>query len=135
LVTAAHQQITRAWWDTRRQGFDLYVSQLVLDEAGAGEEDGAARRLEMLATLPLLDLREEGAELGQALLAEVPLPDSAAADALHIAIAVINGMDYLVTWNCTHIANAALRSRIAAVCRSRGFEGPIICTPEELMQG
>jgi hypothetical protein len=69
------------------------------------------------------------------LIAQIPLPASAAADALHIAIAVVNGMDYLLTWNCTHIANAALRSRIEAVCRSKGFEVPIICTPEELLEG
>ncbi len=133
LVTAAHQQITREWWEARRQEFDLFISQMVLDEAEAGDEDAAARRLDMLAPLPLLDFPEEGADLAQAL--RVDLPESAAADALHIAIAVINGMDYLLTWNCTHIANAALRSRIAAVCRRRGFEAPIICTPEELMEG
>jgi hypothetical protein len=135
LVTAAHQQITREWWEERRQEFDLFISQMVLDEARAGNEDAAARRLDMLTPLPLLDFREEGADLAEALRAEIPLPESAAADALHIAIAVINGMDYLLTWNCTHIANAALRSRIAAVCRRRGFEVPIICTPEELMEG
>jgi hypothetical protein len=135
LVTAAHQQITREWWDTRRHAFDLFVSQIVLDEAGAGDAEAAARRLAVLTPLPLLNPREEEAELAQALIAQIPLPASAAADALHIAIAVVNGMDYLLTWNCTHIANAALRSRIEAVCRSKGFEVPIICTPEELLEG
>ncbi len=134
LVTAAHQQITREWWETRRQDFDLFISQMVIDEASAGDREAAARRLEIVAALPLLDPREEGAELTQALIADVPLPESAAADALHIAIAVVNGMDFLLTWNCTHIANAALRSRIEAVCRSQGFEAPIICTPEELLE-
>ena len=135
LVTAAHQQITRDWWETRRHGFELFISQIVLDEVRAGDEDAAARRLDILFPLPLLDFREEGADLADALREEIPLPESAAADALHIALAVINGMDYLLTWNCTHIANAALRARIIAVCRRRGFEVPIICTPEELMEG
>lgn len=135
LVTAAHQQITHQWWDTRRAAFDLFVSQMVLDEAGSGDPDAAARRLAVLTPLPLLNPHEEEAELAQALIEQVPLPASAAADALHIAIAVVNGMDYLLTWNCTHIANAALRSRIEAVCRSKGFEVPIICTPEELLEG
>ena len=85
--------------------------------------------------LSLLNPREEEAELVQALIAQIPLPASAAADALRIAIAVVNGMDFLLTWNCTHIAHAALRSRIEAVCRSQGFEVPIICTPEELLEG
>ena len=134
LVMAAHQQITREWWDTRRHDFDLFVAQMVLDEASAGDPEAAARRLEVLTPLPLLEPHEEEAELAQALLEHVPLPASAAADALHIAIAVVNGMDYLLTWNCTHIANAALRSRIEAVCRSHGFEVPIICTPEELLE-
>jgi hypothetical protein len=134
LVTAAHQQITREWWDTRRHDFDLFVSQMVLDEASAGDPEAATRRLEVLTPLPLLDPRTEGADLAQTLLERVPLLASAAADALHIAIAVVNGMDYLLTWNCTHIANAALRSQIEAVCRSKGFEVPIICTPDELLE-
>jgi hypothetical protein len=134
LVTAAHQQITREWWDTRRHDFDLFVSQMVIDEASAGDPEAAVRRLEVLAPLPLLDPRAEGANLAQALIEQVPLPVSAAADALHIAIAVVNGMDYLLTWNCTHIANAALRSQIETVCRSTGFEVPIICTPNELLE-
>jgi hypothetical protein len=134
LVTAAHQQITREWWDTRRHAFDLFVSQMVIDEASAGDPDAAARRLEVLAPLSLLDPRAEGADLAQALIEQVPLPIGAAADALHIAIAVVNGMDYLLTWNCTHIANAVLRSQIETVCRSKGFEIPIICTPDELLE-
>ena len=134
VVTAAHQQITRGWWDTRRHAFDLFVSQMVLDEARAGNPEAAARRLAVLTPLLLLNPHEEEAELAQTLIEHVPLPTSAAADALHIAIAVVNGMDYLLTWNCTHIANAALRSKIEAVCRRQGFEAPIICTPEELLE-
>lgn len=106
----------------------------MLDEAGAGDQEAATRRLEVLKPLLLIESREEEAELAQALLNYVPLPARAAADALHIAIAVVNGMDYLLTWNCTHIANAELRSSIEAVCHSKGFKMPIICTPEELLE-
>ena len=134
LVTAAHQQITREWWDTRRHDFDLFVSQMVIDEASAGDPEATTRRLDVLASLPLLDPQAEGTALAQTLIDHIPLPARAAADALHIAIAVVNGMDYLLTWNCTHIANAALRGRIEAACRSRGFRVPIICTPEELLE-
>jgi hypothetical protein len=134
LVTAAHQQITREWWDTRRHDFDLFVSQMVIDEASAGDPEAATRRLDVLTSLPLLDPQAEGTALAQMLIDHIPLPARAAADALHIAIAVVNGMDYLLTWNCTHIANAALRGRIEAACRSRGFRVPIICTPEELLE-
>ena len=135
LVMAAHQQITREWWDTQRDAFDLFVSQMVLDEVSSGDPEAAARRLGLLKPLPLLNPHDEEAELAQALLKQAALPARAAADALHIAIAVVNGMDYLLTWNCTHIANAALRNRIETVCRSKGFEVPIICTPEELLEG
>ena len=134
LVTAAHQQITHEWWDTRRHDFDLFVSQMVIDEASAGGPEAATRRLEVMASLPLLDPQTEGIALAQMLSNHLSLPPRAAADALHIAIAVVNGMDYLLTWNCTHIANAALRGRIEVACRSRGFSVPIICTPEELLE-
>jgi hypothetical protein len=77
----------------------------------------------------------EAEALAATLLREVPLPARAAADALHIAVAAVNGVSYLVSWNCTHIANAALRPRIEAVCRQSGYEPPVICTPRELLGG
>jgi predicted nucleic acid-binding protein len=134
LVTAAHQQITREWWQARRDEFEIFVSQIVIQEAGGGDQDAAARRLEFLKELSLLELTEEVTALAQELIQQVPLPERAALDALHIALAVVHGMDYLLTWNCTHIANAALRGKIEAVCRSRGYEPPVICTPEELLE-
>jgi hypothetical protein len=134
LVTAAHQQITRHWWEIRRHDFDLFISQNVLDEATSGDADAAKRRLEILANLPLLDINDEVGEFAQALLELVPLPPKAAADALHIAVAVVNVMDYLLTWNCSHLANAALRTKIEDACRKKGYVPVIICTPEELLE-
>ena len=110
----------------------MFVSQLVIRECQAGDNQAAAARLEVLAGLPLLEQGEEAESLARELLNRVPLPDRATADALHIATAAAHGMDYLLTWNCTHIANAALRRRIEAICRDAGFEPPAICTPEEL---
>jgi len=107
---------------------------MVIDEASAGDPEAATRRLEVIASLPLLDPQIEGIALAQMLSNHISLPPRAAADALHIAIAVVNGMDYLLTWNCTHIANAALRSQIETVCRRTGFAVPIICTPDELLE-
>jgi hypothetical protein len=131
LVRAAHQQITREWW-ARREGFELYASRLVVQECQGGDSQAAADRLAALAGIPLLEQETAVAELAEALLRDVPLPAKAAADALHIATAAAHGMHYLLTWNCTHIANVALRPRIEAVCRAAGFEPPLICTPEEL---
>src|SRR2546421_7333451 len=131
LVRAAHQQITREWW-ARRDTFALYSSRLVVQECQAGDPQAAADRLAALAGIPLLEQTAEAGELAEALLRDVPLPAKAAADALHIATAAVHGMQYLLTWNCTHIANVSLRPRIEAVCRAAGFEPPLICTPEEL---
>ena len=72
--------------------------------------------------------------LGRDLLREAALPSKAAADALHIAVATVHGMNCLLTWNCAHIANATMRPRIEAICRNSGFEPPVICTPLELME-
>jgi hypothetical protein len=134
LVMAGHQQTTREWWDKRRQDFELFVSTFVIDEAGIGDPDAARRRLELLVDLPLLDATENVYALAEKLMRRVPLPAKAATDSLHIAIAAVSGMEYLVTWNCTHIANAVLRPAIEAVCRDSGYEPPVICTPEELLK-
>jgi hypothetical protein len=135
LIVAAHQQLTRDWWENRREEFDLFIAQVVLDESAAGDADAAARRMEALKDLPLLEQSDSASDLARQLVDQVPLPEKAAVDALHIALAAVHGMDYLLTWNCTHIANAVLRSRIEAICRDRGYEPPVICTPEELLGG
>ena len=133
LIRAGHQQLTREWWERRRAGFDVYISQFVLDEAGTGDPEAARGRLAALQGLPLLDLTDEVVELAEALRASLALPAGAVTDALHIATAAVHGMHFLLTWNCAHIANAEMFAAIEAVCRERGFACPVICTPEELM--
>lgn len=133
LVKAAHQTITREWWRGRTR-FDLYVSQVVLREASAGDPEAARLRMESISALPVLSASPEAGRLAQQLVAQGSLPPKAAVDALHIAIAVVNGIDYVLTWNCTHIANAAMRLKIEAICRQCGYEPVILCTPEELME-
>ena len=133
LIRAGHQQITREWWQTRRDNFDIYISQFVLDEAGAGDTEAARERLAALQDFPLLDITDEVGGLAAALIASLALPAKAATDAAHIALAAVHGMHFLLTWNCTHIANAEMAVAIDGVCRERGFSCPVICTPEELM--
>jgi hypothetical protein len=132
LIIAAHQQLTQEWWDQRRESFELYVSQLVIQESGAGDAIMAQKRLEVLDTILMLDLRPEAVTLARALIEKGPIPEKAAVDALHIALATVHGMDYLLTWNCKHIANAEMQTAVAAICRAAGYEPPVICTPEEL---
>jgi len=133
LITAAHQQITYEWWENRRSDFDLFVSQLVVREASAGDEQMARKRLEIIEQIPLLGLNPEALDLAYALVQDGPLPQKASEDALHIAVATVHGMEYLLTWNCKHIANAQMRNSVVAICRGCGYEPPVFCTPEELL--
>jgi predicted nucleic acid-binding protein len=134
LVMAANQEATRKWWDESRVTFDLFVSELVIGEMSVGDPDAVKRRLDAVENIPELALTNKAEELAAKLLEGAALPQKAKADALHIAIATVHGMDYLLTWNCTHIANAIMRPRIESICRSAGYEPPVICTPPELVE-
>jgi predicted nucleic acid-binding protein len=133
LVIAGHQQITRDWWENRLGDFQVYISQLVLDEVGAGDPAAARERLRVLKSLPLLDITPEVMELTTGILASGIIPRKAATDAAHIAIAAVHSIDFLLTWNCAHIANAAMVKALASICRQHAWECPVICTPEELL--
>ena len=133
IRATANQNTTIEWWETRRQQFDLYISEFVIAEASRGNSEAAARRMNAISGIPELEVVLEVKLLGGRLVAEGALPQRAEMDAYHIAIASIHGIDYLLTWNCTHIANAVMRPRIEGICRKYDFEPPIICTPQELM--
>ena len=131
LVVAAHQQLTQEWWAVRDR-FELFVSEAVLEEAAAGQPQAAAERLAALAWIAVLGVNSAVSDLSQLLLKSSAIPMKAAIDAVHVAVAAANGMDFLLTWNCKHIANAATRGKIEQTCRLAGFTPPVICTPEEL---
>jgi len=133
LVVAGNQETTKEWWD-RRNDFELYISEFVLQEASNGDSQAARDRLKSLDGIPEIEITEEVAAIAERLLLGASLPNKARVDALHIATATIGGMDYLLTWNCAHIANPAFRFKIEAVIRSFGYEPPIICTPQELLE-
>lgn len=134
VVIAGHQQVTHEWWETRRSSYELCVSQLVLDEAGAGDAQAAQDRLLVLQPMLVLETKTETLKLAKELLRAGALPAKATNDALHIAIAATQAVPYLLTWNCRHLANAAMRPVIESVCTANGFKAPIICTPEELLE-
>lgn len=133
LIVAANQQLTQEWWRERRADFDLYVSQLVLEEIRGGDSVAATERLRVIAELPRLLVNEAAINLAERFMQSGPLPRNANVDALHIAIATTNGLDYLLTWNCNHLANAVLRKQVERLCRAAGYEPPTICTPQELL--
>ncbi len=136
LIVAAHQKITYEWWDNRRVEFDLYTSELVLEEAGRGDPQAASKRLQVLQDIPLLESKIEALKLAKTFLYQQHiLPEKAREDALHIAIAITGGMDYLLTWNCKHIANAENQQVITNLSHQAGYNMPILCTPELLMGG
>ena len=132
LVTAGRQELTREWWEQERPNYDLFVSVFVTKEAGRGDPEAARLRLTALSGIREVKLPPEARALAEELVEPGPIPAKAALDAYHVAAAVAGGADYLLTWNFKHLANAALRKRIEAACRSRGYEPPVICTPEEL---
>ncbi|PSB62910.1 DNA-binding protein [filamentous cyanobacterium CCP1] len=133
LVVAANIEITREWWDTRRSDFQLYTSQAVVKETSQGDAQIATQRLEIIRDLELLELNQSVLDLAEQFLERSSLPAKADVDAVHIATATIHGMDYLLTWNCKHIANAQIQKKLAEISFDSGYELPILCTPYELL--
>ncbi len=131
IVTAGQQIITRQWW-SGHAAYDLCTSQLTIDEASKGDLTAAAERLAVLSTLPVLAMDETARQLGDELVRRLAVPAKALDDAYHVAIAAVNGVDYLLTWNCKHIANLQMRTLIEQVCLSAGFKPAAIGTPQEL---
>ena len=129
---ASRQHKTRRWWATAKADYRLFISQLLLDGCGAGDRTAAQERIDEIKELPRLDITDDVRDLANALMTNAAIPSSEPRDALHVAIAAVHRVQYLVTWNFKHIANATLRTKINAVIRDNGYEPPIICTPEEL---
>jgi len=133
LILAGNIEMTRDWWELRRSAFTLYISQVVLDEATRGDGEIAAQRLEAVRGFPLLEVTEAVQNLAIQFMTRSNLPPKASDDAIHIALATVNSLDYLLTWNCKHIANAQVQKKLLKICSDVGYTLPIICTPYELM--
>jgi predicted nucleic acid-binding protein len=133
LVVAAHQEITRRWWETRMGDFRIVISDFVVREASAGDPAAAKERLDLLKPFSLLDVTSGVEGLASDFLRRRIVPRRKIIDAFHIALCSVHSVEYLITWNCAHIANAEIRSSIAFACDQAGYSCPTICTPEELM--
>ena len=134
VVTLGNQVATREWWREAATRFELVVSPLVIEESSVGDPEAARARLAALESVRLIDAGDDAIALGRVLVAAHAFPAGAAADAAHAAIAAVNGVDYLVTWNMRHLANPVAAARIEQVCRDAGYEPPVICTPSQLME-
>lgn len=133
LILAANMEITRDWWELRRDAFSLYTSEAVLAEVAQGDPEIADQRLKILRDFPLLALNQAVQGLAVQFLNHSNLPSKAKVDAIHIAAATVHGMDYLLTWNCKHIANAQIQGKLAEISLDCGYVLPVLCTPNELM--
>lgn len=134
VVQMARQQITRDWWERCRGSHELYTSQIVLDEAGAGDTAMARARLELLAPLPLLEISEAVLLFARQILDGGLLPPEADRDAAHIATATVHGLDALLSLNFRHLVNVSIQARLRRLALGEGYDLPAICTPEELME-
>ncbi|HPC16671.1 MAG TPA: type II toxin-antitoxin system VapC family toxin [Candidatus Hydrogenedentes bacterium] len=133
LIKTARQQITHEWWAKRRHDFEVFVSEIVIEEISQGNSDAVQRRLEVVAGLPVLNLTEAAEDLAGFIVDRGGLPAKAVQDALHLGVAAVHGVDYLLTWNCRYLANAELMGGMSALLVERGFHPPVVCTPDELL--
>jgi len=134
LVVAAHQQLTQDWWKQALPQLEAYISSVVLEEISQGDSDAAARRTKVVGSFGILEVVPEVKELADLYFTAIDISEKARADSYHLALSVYHGMDYLVTWNCTHIAGGKVKRIIDVVNSKRGVNTPVICTPEELME-
>jgi hypothetical protein len=133
IVALAHQEITKEWWPMAITRYNIFISEIVVEEAGLGDSEASKRRLEEIKDFPHLELNEKVEEMAKIYVEKLEIPESSIRDGIHLAIACIHNIDYLVTWNCKHLANGEIIKKLMKINKSLGIHTPIICTPEELM--
>ncbi|MBX3176254.1 MAG: type II toxin-antitoxin system VapC family toxin [Candidatus Hydrogenedentes bacterium] len=133
IVVAGHQALTHEWWELHSSRFRVCISGFVLREARRGNPNAARARLERAAGLPLLEIDEETLRLSRRIIESGIISERAEMDAAHVAVAMRHAVEYVLTWNCKHIANAAIQRRLARLATEEGYELPTICTPIELL--
>ena len=135
IIVQAHQQITWDWWESERENYELYISEIVLQEIMGGDPEAAERRQSFISNLAILDMSDAVRNLAYELAKFLNLPQRAELDALHLSFAIEYEMDYLLTWNCSHLANGLIISRLKKIELETSRLVPVIITPEELMSG
>ena len=133
VVIAGHQQTTQSWWRERRLAFDCYISQAVIDEISLGDPAESTKRRSLVKAMAMLEVTRQAERLAERILESRVIPAKAVRDTTHIALATVHGIDYLLTWNCRHIANAQILRKVSEICRDEGYAMPVVCTPDELM--
>ena len=134
IIIRAHQEITRNWWPKAIKRYNVFVSNVVYAEAGAGDPSVAKKRLEEIKNFAKLEITKDIEELSKFYIDELKYPERSIRDAVHIAIACLNNIDYLVTWNCAHLCNGEIIKKLMKINDQLKIHTPIICTPEQLME-
>ncbi len=132
VVVSARQALSIEWWESKRSQYEVYISELVIEEIASGDSNAAQKRLDIIKNITTLEATLEAKNLAGLLISEGAVPENSPEDALHIGLAAAQGADYLLTWNFKHINNASTRMKIVKVIESQGFACPILCSPEEL---
>lgn len=134
LIIAAHQQITHEWWDIALPRFDAFISPIVLEEISKGDADAAKLRLDSVSSFQLLEVLSEVRDLADSYFSAIEIPEKARADSYHLAVAAWHGMDFLISWNCSHIVSGRVKRIVEEINSAKRIRTPIVCTPEELME-
>ncbi len=134
IIVLAHQEITRQWWPKAIKRYDIFISEVVLEEAGMGDPYAAKKRLKEIKNFPNLGLNNHVEEMAKIYKGRLKIPEKSIRDAVHLALASVHNIDYLITWNCTHLANGGVIKKLIKINENFGVHTPIICTPEELME-
>jgi len=134
IVVLARQELTAEWWDNVLPQLDGFVSPVVLEEIALGDLDSADQRLQIVEQFQSLEINDSVRLLAEQIVIQLKLPDHVLPDAYHLALPAVHGIEYLVTWNCKHIANAFMLKRIEKIVVANGYDMPVVCTPEELME-
>lgn len=135
LIVMAHQQITHDWWEIALEEYDIYISEIVIEEMSMGDPEAVSKRLDAVKGFAKLELIEDVEKMMDVYMRELKIPQKAFRDALHLAYASVHGIDYLVTCNCTHIANVNIIKKVMRINDEFNMSIPIICTPEEFEKG
>jgi predicted nucleic acid-binding protein len=134
LLIAAHQQVTHEWWEKALSHLEVFVSPIVLEEILKGDEQAAKLRFERVSSFPLLEVLPEVRDLAESYFSAIEIPEKARGDSYHLALATWHGMDFMVSWNCTHIVRGRVKRIVEEINATYGIRTPIVCTPEELME-
>jgi predicted nucleic acid-binding protein len=134
LLVAGHQQATREIWPELAAEYETYVSALVYEEAGRGDPEQARMRIAAMKPFRMLDIDDEARSLAEKITAGRGVAEANPEDALHIAVAAVNGMEVFVTWNFAHLNNPFTRMMVRQIVENQGYECPEICSPEELLE-